>query len=137
MGEINVLDKLLGSPPCYLIGSLVELLTSIGPSPIQFCNFVKAYQRTAEKHKHFCAALNYVCLFTEIYRSLDEIILEQYWRVLYIGFKVVSNNYYFSNMFLPLTLRKVQQLIRERSQKSKNQQRFLVGPGTTHFCQKI
>ncbi len=26
------------------------------------------------------------CLFTEIYWSLDEVILEQYWSVLYIGF---------------------------------------------------
>jgi hypothetical protein len=35
-------------------------------------------------------------LFTEIYWSLDEVILELYWRVLYTSFKVVSNNYYFS-----------------------------------------
>jgi hypothetical protein len=32
------------------------------------------------------------CLFTEIYWSLDEVILEQNWGVLYGGFLVVSNN---------------------------------------------
>jgi hypothetical protein len=46
------------------------------------------------------------CLFTEIYWSLDEVILEQCWRVLHSGFKVVSNNYYFSIMFSPLLLGK-------------------------------
>jgi hypothetical protein len=30
------------------------------------------------------------CLFTEIYWNLDEVILEQYWRVLYNGLKVIS-----------------------------------------------
>ncbi len=34
--------------------------------------------------------------FTEIYRNLDEVILEQYWRVFYSGFGEVSPNYYFS-----------------------------------------
>jgi hypothetical protein len=42
-----------------------------------------------------------ISLRPEIYWSLDEVILEQYLRVLYSGFKVVSNNYYFSNMFSP------------------------------------
>jgi len=51
---------------------------------------------------NFCAALEYV--FTEIYWSLDEVILERYWRVLYSVFKVVTKNYNFSNMFSPLPL---------------------------------
>jgi hypothetical protein len=34
-----------------------------------------------------------------VYWSLDEVILEQYWRVLFSGCKGVSNNYYFFNMF--------------------------------------
>jgi hypothetical protein len=93
MGEIlcfGVCCRILGGPPCYPIGSLVELLTPILQA------FLKAYSRIAEKHKQ-----SRICwLLTEIYLSLDEVILEQYWRVLYSGFKVVSNNYYFSSMFL-------------------------------------
>jgi hypothetical protein len=47
------------------------------------------------------------CLFTEIYWSLVEVILEQNWRVLLSGFKVVSNDYYFSNMSSPFTAGKM------------------------------
>ncbi len=36
---------------------------------------------------------NMFSLFTEIYCSRDEVILEQFWRLLYSGFKVVFNNY--------------------------------------------
>jgi hypothetical protein len=38
-------------------------------------------------------------MFKQIYWSLEEDILEQYWRVLYSGLKVVSNNYYFQYVF--------------------------------------
>jgi hypothetical protein len=30
---------------------------------------------------------------------MDAVILEQYWKVLFSGFKVVSHNYYFSDCF--------------------------------------
>jgi hypothetical protein len=43
----------------------------------------------------------WVKMFTEIYWSLVEVVLGQYWRVLYSGFRVVSNNYYFSRIFSP------------------------------------
>jgi hypothetical protein len=34
-------------------------------------NFVKAYSRTAEKSKHFCAALGYVLVANRIYWNLN------------------------------------------------------------------
>jgi hypothetical protein len=40
-------------------------------------------------------------LFTEIYWNLDEVILEQCWRVLNSGLRVVANNYDFSTLFSP------------------------------------
>ncbi len=49
---------------------------------------------------------NKFCLFTQIYWSMGEAILEQYWKLFYSGFKEVSNNYYFSNMFSPYPLGK-------------------------------
>ncbi len=55
--------KVLGGPPCYPIGSLVELLIPISPLfqiQYSFLIFVKAYPRTTEKRKHFCSALKYV-----------------------------------------------------------------------------
>jgi hypothetical protein len=58
--------KLLSGPPCYLIGTAVELLIPIGQL---------SHSRIAEKPETFCAALMF-CLFTEIYYSLDEVILE-------------------------------------------------------------
>ncbi len=39
------------------------------PARIYFSNFVKAYSRTAKKHKHFCAALEYVL---PVYKNLSE-----------------------------------------------------------------
>jgi hypothetical protein len=38
--------------------------------------------------------LNIICLFTEIYWSVDEVILKQYWTVVYSDFEEVSNKYY-------------------------------------------
>jgi hypothetical protein len=41
-----------------------------------------------------------ICLFPEIYWSVDEIILKQYWRVLFNDFEEMSpNKFYFSNIF--------------------------------------
>jgi hypothetical protein len=100
-GRNYVLDYLVA----LLVTALVHWLTidfcsSIVPAPIKFSYFVKACSRTAEKHKHFCAALEYVlAVHRNLSWSLDEVILEQYWKVLYSGFKAVSNNYYFSNIF--------------------------------------
>ncbi len=60
---------------------------------VHWLNFVKAYLRTAEKQNIFVRPSIMLWLFTEIYWSLDEVILELYWGVLYSGFKEVSNNY--------------------------------------------
>jgi hypothetical protein len=90
-GQITWQPSLL---PRWFIGRTIDSYCS---SPIQFSNFVKAYSRTAENRKHFVRPWNMFWLFTEIYWSLDEVILEQYWRVLYSVFKVVYNNYYFSD----------------------------------------
>ncbi len=67
MGDIpciGVLCQITWRSSLYPIGPLVELLIPIGPLfqllYTQFSNFVKAYSRTAEKRKHFCAALEYV-----------------------------------------------------------------------------
>jgi hypothetical protein len=40
------------------------------------------------------------CLFTEIYWSVYEVILKQYWKVLYSDFEEISNRYYFSNIYV-------------------------------------
>jgi hypothetical protein len=56
---------------------------------------------------------------------LDEVTLEQCWRVLNSGFKVVSNNYYFSTMFSPLLLGKWRTAI---AHQRNIQQRFLGRP---------
>ncbi len=121
MGEIlcwsslpSYLATLLVLLPHWFIGRAIDSYWSIVPAPTQF---VKAYSRTAEKCTLFCAALEVEYVFP-VHRDLLESgrgILEQYWRVLYSRFKIVSDNYYLSNMFLPEPLgkRKLQQLVRE------------------------
>ncbi len=99
MGEFKILEfaaKLLGGPPCYPISSLVQLCKSL---------YIRGPQRS---ENIFVRPSNMLWLFTEIYWSLGEVILELYWRVFYSSFKEVFNNYYLSNMFLPYPLRKFQ-----------------------------
>jgi hypothetical protein len=43
-----------------------------------------------------------ICLFPEIYWNVDEIILKQYWRVLYSDFEEMSPNKFFSPIYFQL-----------------------------------
>ncbi len=80
MGEIlfffsslpNYLEALLVTPLVHWLN--YDSYWSIVPAQI-YCSLLK----DADKRKHFCGALKYCmfCLFTEIYLSLDGVILEQ------------------------------------------------------------
>ncbi len=66
----------------FPIGSLDELLISIGPlfqvqcHFLAYCTVEKAHWRAAEKCRNFCAVLEYVLPVHRIYQSVDKVIFK-------------------------------------------------------------
>ncbi len=75
--------------------SNINLFWQLGKSPLW------GMQRNVN---NFARPLNMVCMFIEIYWSLDEDIMKHYSIVFWSDFLKVSNNFYFSNMFAPQPL---------------------------------
>jgi hypothetical protein len=78
--------KLLGCPPCYTIGSLIELSIPNGllfQPRYGFLTLQKSIPGPQRSVNIFVRPSIMLLLFTEINWNLDEIILERYWRLLY------------------------------------------------------
>jgi hypothetical protein len=101
------------------IGSLDEFLIPVGPvfqlkcKSLAWAKSIRGPQRNVKISEW---ASNRVCLFTEIYWSLDKIIMNQYCGECYAVVLKKSLYYYFSNIFSPLGNWEMQQLIREEVQ---------------------
>jgi hypothetical protein len=97
--------------------------------------------KVLEKKLNLSAALKYALLekCIKIYYSVVESILKYYWRVL----NAILNKYPLSIISLICfqlnrgEIGKLHYLVKEPSEKFKNQKRFLVRPETIHFSKKL
>jgi hypothetical protein len=62
-----------------------------------FLAWKKLIGRSQRNLEVLAQRLNMFCLFTEIYWSVDEVILKQYWRRVLCDFEEVSNMFYTFN----------------------------------------
>ncbi len=96
MGEIlciGVRCKITWSPsllPHWYIGWTIIPIGPLLQLQYSFLTLQKPIRGPQRSENIFVRHSNMFYLFTEIYQSQDEVILEQYWRVLYSGFKLVS-----------------------------------------------
>jgi hypothetical protein len=86
---IGVCYQITWRPSLFSIDSLDELSTLFDPLfKLQYTAIVwlgKRLLKVTEKRR------NLFCLLTEIFWSAAEVILKQYWKVLYNDFEEVSN----------------------------------------------
>ncbi len=133
---LNYLGALL--VPYIFNGWTLDFYWSIFPAPIQFYSLIKDFWRDTEQCRNFWVTLEYVLHVHRTYWSVKEVILKQYWRVLYSnleGESPISITVFLQYVFT-LTAGKMKNAILKNVLAIKKPIEVILRPRTYSFLSK-